>query len=169
MSWLLNLFPIELETFWTALLAIATAALAAIAWVQARYAISSQKQWATLQACDRYDSDLLIQKAVEELKEFGGRTFSEWIPGRLNATRIMNYFGAIAIGMQQGFYDKEIAEAHLKTILFSRYRELIQAGWLSIEQTEQDFPEVLWLMAQWRDVPARRRGRLCWCLIWRRT
>jgi hypothetical protein len=100
-------------------LVVATIALAGIAWIQISAGQTQTRKWATLKICDRWDTDAFLREANETLKS----AFSEANDGRI-ATRhakclitIYNYFDSIAIGIDQGFYEKEIVIPHMGNIM----------------------------------------------------
>jgi hypothetical protein len=120
-------------------------ALVIVAYTQLVSIDANQKKWGTLQACDRYDTDPLIQRAVAALDRGGNNDRA-----RLYATRLLNYFDAIAIGLEQGFYDDKIAYAHIGRIVFRRFDQLTGAGWISKQDAQTDFEALSKLMNRWK-------------------
>lgn len=112
---------IDWTATFTALTAASTGALAFVAWQQLREIKRAQRNWATLQACDRYDLDPIISATVKELKRYEFADDATRIDLRQstkdNATRLLNFLDAIAIGIEQGFYNREIVRDHLFRIM----------------------------------------------------
>jgi len=143
----------------TWLLVAATTALVYVAWRELLEINKNQKEandnhrrWATLNACDRYDTDRLIQQAVRALKA-APRGLDDQMK-RLYATRLLNYFDSIAIGLEQNFYVEAIARPHIGRIIFRRFAELTNAEnpWISHEEAQRDFKTLIRLMKTWEDI-----------------
>ena len=73
----------------------------------------------TLSACERYDSDGVITQCLRNLKdgEDSGKIASSPLTYSLDLITILNYFEGIAIGIDQGLYDKKVAKDHLEPII----------------------------------------------------
>ena len=125
----------------TALLTFVTGVLAWVAWVQISAGQEQRRKWATLNACDRWDTDGYIRSANSALK----KSFGAVAPNRLDVRdadyliTIFNYFDSIAIGAEQGFYEKAIIVPHLGNIM--QQAMLRRQQWpLEFENTfENDF------------------------------
>jgi hypothetical protein len=103
----------------TVTLAVVTIGLLLMAWYQLAKQTFAQRQWATLQACDRYDSDPVLGAARASLYEFEatGQMTKERTEIRQACRTTFNYFDSIAIGLAQGLYVEEIVEEHLGHIM----------------------------------------------------
>jgi hypothetical protein len=104
----------------------ATAGLIGMAGYQLWQQTFQQRQWATLQACDRYDSDAVLTQArllLNALKA-GETVQGEDHEIEATITTLFNYFDAIAIGLDQKLYVEEIVKKHLEEIMFGRLVDL---------------------------------------------
>jgi hypothetical protein len=134
---------------------IATAGLIAMAAYQLRQQTIQQRQWATLQACDRYDTDPMLTTArlmLRALKE-GERPEIKEYEITSQITTVFNYFDAIAIGVEQKLYVDAIAENHLKEIMFRRLAELWEADHPAVRKFQEEyfdyFPTFNKLLEKW--------------------
>jgi hypothetical protein len=120
-----------------------------------REAKNDQRKWATLQACDRYDSDPFIQNAVEKLTLVNPAMDDK--ARDLYVTRLLNYFSSIAIGLDQDFYDDTIARAHIGYLVVHWFDYIVsKPDWYSAEATRRDFPDLARLVDRWTpDVAGR--------------
>lgn len=84
-----------------------------------------RRAWATLQACERYETDPEIRRAVERLVvprsanpkgESEDPQYAEKLE-RIAAVQLLNYFEGLAIGEKQDFYDRKILQEHLGKII----------------------------------------------------
>ncbi len=97
---------------------IATLVLASIAYMKLGAAAKQQRIWSTLQACDRYDTDLTLNRNIRRLMrhlEYDRPLDDEQFNAA--ATNLFNYFDAIAIGIKHKMYDEEIVQAHLGNVI----------------------------------------------------
>jgi hypothetical protein len=120
-----------------------------------REAKNDQRKLATLQACDRYDSDPLIQVAVEKLMLVNPNMDEN--TRNLYVTRLLNYFSSIAIGLGQDFYDDTIARAHIGYLVVHWFDYIVsKQQWYSPEAMRREFPDLARLVDRWTpDVPGR--------------
>ncbi|WP_298727935.1 DUF4760 domain-containing protein [uncultured Ferrovibrio sp.] len=122
-------FAVDIGNFYVALLTtFFTALLVVVAWQQLRNAIRQQKLWATLQACDRYDSDPVISASARIFYNISEKRIS-FDPSREqelgdSVRTVLNFFEAISIGLKQGMYDEDIIYEHLGSIMINRRKEL---------------------------------------------
>ena len=104
---------------WDAAQALGTFAAAGIAWVQISALKRQQKGWETLKACERYESDPILDTSLRNLKKTrdAGRFLLDASVVSIDIRTVLNYLDGIAIGVRQGFYDKTIVRDHLEPII----------------------------------------------------
>jgi hypothetical protein len=123
---------------------IFTAGLIGMAGFQLRRQTIQQRQWATLQACDRYDTDPTLTEARRTLRALkAGETLQQEEHDTVSQiTTVFNYFDAIAIGVDQRLYVDRIAESHLKEIMFRRLAELWESRDPIVQKFGADYFEI---------------------------
>jgi hypothetical protein len=134
--------------------ACATLGLFAVAWVQLHKISDNQRRWATLQACDRYDTDptLVAQRKLlrERLRNSRFATASEV---RFALNTLLNYFDAIAIGIDQKLYFSKIAEKHLGPVVRGWLDDLADTNdavvKLEIQSIKSDYSSLCELYKEW--------------------
>jgi len=108
---------------------------------------NDQRKWATLQACDRYDSDRFIQEAVKELNLAGSKMDEKL--RNIYITRLLNYFSSIAIGLDQDFYDDAIARRHLGYIVVGWFDTIVTKYGYPLKETRENFVDLAKLVDRW--------------------
>lgn len=126
--------------------ALATAALAVIAWSQLsalRKQLDDQarqlkivgdreKQWRTIEACERYSYDPVLRECKKRLWEARRNGALPRFPDvsviRQDAILIVNYLDAIGTGVAQGVYLFEIVRDHLRVIVMETVERFVQNG-----------------------------------------
>jgi len=100
-------------------------AIAAGIWQLKRQTLQ-QRQWATLQVCDRYDNDPVLTDAKKLIREVHFEPQSARADHNVRSAcrTLFNYFDSIAIGLEQGLYIDDIVESHLRTIIIDWYKFL---------------------------------------------
>lgn len=123
---------------------VITGGLLLVAIGQIHLGRAEKRKWATLQACDRYDTDPEIANAVWYLRRYHPFRDSErMLPPQVSADMpmlpeantgntsvlsasmrytvsvglILNYFDSLAIGLRQDFYDEKICRDHIGGII----------------------------------------------------
>ncbi|HYM31902.1 MAG TPA: hypothetical protein VEU47_11405 [Candidatus Cybelea sp.] len=136
-------------------LVLVTAGLIVMAWWQLSDQTLQHRRWATLQACDRYDIDLRLGSSLLLLRRLAAEDCSA-IPHyrvKMMITNVFNYFDAIAIGLERGFYVEEIVREHLGAIMQYRREELMASKHPAIQEFrqnfERDYTTFNRLMARW--------------------
>ena len=127
----------------TVALFVATLGLFGMAWYQLREMTLQQRNWATLQACDRYDTDPKLGAALiilRRLKE-GERTALTNYRIVMAVTTVFNYFDSIAIGLNQGLYIEGIVREHLRTIMQRRKAELDATTHEALNEFKREFEQ----------------------------
>jgi hypothetical protein len=142
--------------FWSAFGAIASAAAAfmtaGVAWYQISALRTQQQGWETLKACERYDSDAVLNEALKKLRDArdSGELEKNPRPFRLEITTIMNYLEGVATGIEQGFYDARIVRDHLEPIMRFHAGEVLNPIMLRrLEVHADDFDRVKRLPDSW--------------------
>jgi hypothetical protein len=117
----------KVTAFATAALAILTLGLLGMAWYQLSRQTYTQRQWATLQICDRYDSDPLIRDAVTTLRALSesGKTTKTDLQIDMACRLLFNYFDSIAIGLAQNLYLESLAYPHIGSIMLSWRKHIV--------------------------------------------
>ena len=143
----------DFGVFWAAVAAIGTVATALVAWYQIGALKRQQQGWETLKACDRYDTDPVIDAALNKLRDHrnSGTLASNPMAVRLEITTVLNYLDGVATGIAQGLYDERIARDHLEPIMRDHVREF-----LSLEMTGKmefelaSYERLLQLLDSWK-------------------
>ncbi len=106
----------------TVFLGIVTAALAIVGGWQIYSIKHNQKTWTSLQACDRYDLEEPIVSARDLLSETTQSSQDDPLSAERQrevvraVRRLLNFFDAIAIGIEQDLYRDDLVEKHLKDV-----------------------------------------------------
>lgn len=149
-------------TAWTAIGAIAgwlycalTAGILAFAIYQIRAVKEEARITRTLAACDRYDTDPILDQVT-------GRIADALDDGTLAKTPkdvsvdmkvLFNYFESIAIGVSRDLYDRDIVREQLKPIVVDHVNDLIESGICSRisgwENVRQDYNHMMKLYDEW--------------------
>lgn len=108
----------------TVVLAVGTFGLALVGIGQIRVLAEQQRKWTTLQACDRYDSDPVLNMARDVVCRHVNGVAQTSLDLNHAALRLLNYFDAIAIGIDQNLYRDELAKDHLGNIVFGKLEQL---------------------------------------------
>jgi hypothetical protein len=103
---------------------------ATIAFLAFRRTRSENRKWKTLEICSQFELNAQVAAANEKLQE----PFRAGVPGRdaceqlaPKAILLLNYLDGIAIGVGQGLYIEELAKDHLRAIVNSRVRDLLES------------------------------------------
>jgi hypothetical protein len=132
------------------------------AWYQLSSADLNQRKWATLQACDRYDSDPEISKAARIFYRLANPRDDYWwyLPEAIGELEVegvtlLNYFDSISIGVLGELYIGRMVYDHLYNIMQNRI-EFVLSG--SVPQLERlrlclsdDFTTMMYLHRWWKD------------------
>ena len=120
---------------WTAISAVAAVAytvltlfLVVFAAVQIRSARKDAKINRTLTACDRYDTDLLLDRAARRLLMAPDSLGDNPGKYRFDLESLLNYFETIAIGVRSGFYDEVIVRDQLERIFLKKVEQYLLSG-----------------------------------------
>lgn len=122
---------------WTATGAIANVVYdiltAGILWFAASQIISARKEAQinrTLEACNRYDTDPILDAVTRRLATANedGSLKTDPSKYRIDLYTLFNYFESISIGVNRGLYDASIVQDHLETIIKGYVDHYIMSG-----------------------------------------
>lgn len=125
------------NTAWTGIVALATIALviatlilAFVAGYQIRAARLDRIKDRTVAVCEKYDTDPVLDIYCRELKESVDKNQLEKDPGscRVQMFGVLNYLDGIAIGIEDGFYSKEVVKRLMEGIFKAHVKELLVTG-----------------------------------------
>jgi hypothetical protein len=146
-------------TAWTAIGAIAgwvycclTAGLLGFAVYQILSAKADAKITRTLAACDRYDTDPVLDRVTNRLANalHDGSLAKNPKDFSVDVLGLLNYFESIAIGISRGLYDKDIVRDMLKPIVIAHVDDLIVSGITGWTRPEEDFDHLMGLYKEWK-------------------
>ena len=127
--------------------ALGTFALAGIAWYQLtelRKQLSAQaaqlkvlgdreKQWRTIEACERYTYDPVLRDAKQAIWAARDQGRKQYIDDALSVRRdvvvLLNYLDAIGVGVQQGVYIEQIVRDHLHVLIVETVCRFVKDEW----------------------------------------
>ena len=147
------------NTAWTALGAIAgwlycmlTGGLLTFAVYQVQAVKAEAKITRTLAACDRYDTDPILDRVVNRIADAldDGSLAAKPKDFSVDMKSLFNYFESIAIGVSRGLYDKEIVCDQLKPIIIDHVDDLIVGGLTGWENPGQYFDHMMKLYHEWK-------------------
>jgi hypothetical protein len=111
---------------WTAagtlILAGVTLLLGVIALEQLKAVRDEAKSNRTLAAVDRYDFDPILDACLKGLRT-ARENGTPFVRG--DVVMVLNYLESIAIGINQGIYDEELAGEHMRYILVRTYERYL--------------------------------------------
>jgi hypothetical protein len=148
----------EWMTIWAAVEGAATVAAAWIAWYQIGALRKDQRAWKTLEACERYESDLVVTSALKCLRDARKDGTLKTSPQdfRLEALLVLNYFEGIAIAAAQGFYVEHIVREHLESLVRDHVSEFLDPYMANrMELNPSDFKRVTGLLKRWEESPLK--------------
>jgi hypothetical protein len=147
------------NTAWTAFGAIAgwiycglTGGLLLFAVRQIRSAKTDAKITRTLAACDRYDTDPVLDRVINRLADAldDGSIAKTPKAFSVDMSGLFNYFESIAIGVSRGLYDKDIVSDQLKPIIIDHVDDLILSGLTGWKNPSEDFDHLMKLYREWK-------------------
>jgi hypothetical protein len=73
------------------------------------------RQRSTVTACERFDTDPVIHQITKRIwtASAGGQHYDPDHIDTHDLIALLNYFDALAIGVEQGFYDEAVVKAHM--------------------------------------------------------
>lgn len=150
----------------TGLLFLATLLLFGVGWWQITAVRRENKLERTLAACNRYESDAVIERCVRNLKDAEMTTSFEDSPKtyRHDVVVVLNYLDTIAIGIKQKLYEESLAKDHTRNIVkywCEKYLNNKMAELLKIDVS--DYGNLCDMANSWRKQDTQfcngRRGR----------
>ncbi|MFB7143349.1 DUF4760 domain-containing protein [Agrobacterium deltaense] len=157
----MNLVEIGFWTsnFWVAVgtigLFFATLVLAYVGWYQIGHLRKESKKWRTLDACEIYDRDPVIQECLKVLRKYKvnkdkGLLHTDDI--KIEALSVLNYLDGIAIGVNQGLYLESIVKDHLGSIINGHVdAHVLSRDAISVFEVEkEEFKNLISLSERWK-------------------
>ena len=86
-----------------------------------------EKKWATIKACERYDSDTAVNRYTKVIweKSKSGTDYTNIEEARHEILGFMNYLDSLAIGVYQGVYNEQIVYDHMKSSIYKAVKVFI--------------------------------------------
>lgn len=119
--------------FWaaigTCLGGTATVFAVAVAGYQILELRRQQKGWESLKACERYDTDPILNNALKELRKArkAGTLTNDPAQLSLEIITVMNYLESLATGITQRFYVEKVIREHMEPIIEFHVNEVLNA------------------------------------------
>jgi len=153
--------PESWTAIWTFFVFVATGGLAIIAGWQIIAARVENRKTQTLEACGRYDTDPIIFDCHKKLivaKNYKKRDDAALVARaselRLEVLTILNFLDAIAIGVQQGLYIKDLARDHISPIVRKHVAEFVEGGVLeAMDCPIESYKALIALDREWQSSP----------------
>lgn len=132
----------------------ATLLLVVVGWRQIVVIRNESKMERTLAACNRYESDPIIERCVRTLRlaQANGDFTRNPDHYQHDVVMILNFLDSIAIGIQQDLYDEKLARDHTESIVLyyqDLYLDPSTAKQLDIKP-ERDYQRLCELGNGWR-------------------
>ncbi len=137
----------------------ATIALAVIAFLQLRALRLEQRKWQTLQACERFELDPLLNRQTELIFKASdsGKHYSpdRFVGPELQhaVINLLNYFDGIAIGIEQNLYHERIVRDHLESSLTKAVDTFLTNGLAGPAVEANHFQVLIRVRESWRTPP----------------
>lgn len=116
----------------TLILALATAVLVWVGVAQIIAAREEGKRSRTLTACDRYDTDPVLNGSLRRLaaarRASEAKFEAEGIVYRSDIATLLNYLDSLAVGIMQGLYIEEIVRDHNGPIIRHHVAQFLVDG-----------------------------------------
>lgn len=118
---------LELTAFGTLILAAATAALVLAAFYQIRSFREEAKKTRTLAACEKYDTDPVLDNCLRKLRAAwdDGSILQNSSAFRIDVVTVLNHLDGIAIGIEQGLYIEELVRDHHEKIFNDHFDQYL--------------------------------------------
>ena len=143
--------------------ALATGAVAFVAWrelhllrMRLETDRENQKQWATVTACERYDTEVslyLMKRRIRRYWDESSQTYREPEKIRRDVINLLNCLDSIAIGIKQKIYIEHIARDHLENIIEEAVGRFIYTKPRGCFCDEDNYPCLIWLYKEWFPAP----------------
>jgi hypothetical protein len=149
---------------WTALatvvLAVVTVLLVVVGYIQLSSLRDEARKSRTLAACERYDTDPLLDASLRRLAKAkkDGRLQLHSSDYAADVITVLNILDAIAIGIRQDLYDEDLMRDHLESIVRAHFEEYCGANAQVIEGVDpNDFASLRALCERWGATRPRAR------------
>lgn len=119
----------------------------------------------TLSACDRYDTDPIIDASLRELRLLlRDPESAEKGLLKLPTTTILNYLDSIAVGVEQGLYIESLARDHLKAIVIKHTDDYLRDESVArkIGLNPANFTTLTAMASRWKADPLTFRDGWKW-------
>lgn len=137
---------------WDMLQGIGTVGAVLVASYQIHKYQKSQKGWETLKACERYETDAVLDRSLLAIKAARDAQTLQANPYevRIELTAILNYLDGIAIGVLENFYVEDIVREHLEGIMREHVEEFLNPQIsAAAEYSESDWACLMKLLQKW--------------------
>lgn len=145
------------NTDWTAINALGTLALivvssvaGAIAYYQVTSARLENRKSRTMSAIEKYDSDIILDRALLNLRAARIAGFKEPADCKMDLLIVMNYLDTIALGIDKKLYDDDLVRTFMESIIKEHMREFVDDGLLvKSGANPSDFKSICELYKKW--------------------
>ena len=98
--------------------------------VQVGAALDDAKKWKTIEACERYDTDAVLDQALRNLRKaiLSGGLKKYPKKYKPDMVTVLNYLDGIAIGVSQGVLVEEIVKDQIRSIFVTHFEEFMDSG-----------------------------------------
>ncbi|MCA8932829.1 MAG: hypothetical protein KDA49_10210 [Rhodospirillaceae bacterium] len=148
-----------------AVVSAAMASILAIVGVRQLQAIAAQitaagdqqKKLASLRACERYDTDPIIEQATKSIwdKRLGPNDYSNARAYQRDIINLLNYLDSLAIGVEQDLYAEDIVRAHMEPVVTHAVKTFLKVEPCLFNR--DDLQPLIRLFDRWQDHPIRDR------------
>lgn len=154
---------------WTALstfvLAALTCLLVAVGIFQIRSIRAEAQRSRTLDFCNRYDQDPILDLCLRRLWEArrSGDLKKDSEAYRPDIATLLNYLDSLAVGIEQGLYIEELARDHIEPLIHRHVNQYLTTDAIShlrLEWLERsNYTSLVKLSERWSTRPTRFRDR----------
>ena len=148
---------------WVAIQGVALILATCIAWYQLWRLRRDQRGWETLKACERYDMDQVLDRALCHLRKGRNEKKFSTAPREysLEVAAVSNYFEGMVLGARQGFYDERIVRDHLEDIIRDHAVEFLGEPMSTQMGFHKDgYSRLLKALGEWKEDDDKPRYRL---------
>jgi hypothetical protein len=147
--------------FWGGVQGVALCATACVAWYQLGALRSDQKGWETLRACEKYETDPVLDRALCSIRD--ARIIGDLIANpkahSLEVATVLNYFESLATGVGQGFYVESIIRDHLESVIRDHVAEFLSPPMIAAMNFQGLYDKLLELLKSWTSGETYYRAR----------
>jgi hypothetical protein len=127
-----------------------------VALYQIRVTKKEAAKWRTIEACERYDVDPILDAALRRLhsSRLDGKLDSKLEVLKPDLTTVLNYLDGIAIGIAQGVLIEEIVKDQMEPIFHSHFEKYFTDKMMNGAGLDKEhFVHLAALMAKWNRKP----------------